>query len=53
MLDEFLGGMGEGKDVPFGLRGGETACLLGGWRCGLILSREVNEQNRTPETLTL
>lgn len=42
MLDEFLGGGGEGGGV-----------LLGSWQRGLILSREVNELNRTPEVSTL
>ena len=30
MLDEFLGGAREGLTVPFGLRGGELTCHLGG-----------------------
>lgn len=42
MLDEFLGGGGEGRGV-----------LLGGKQRGLILFREVNELNRTPEASTL
>lgn len=53
MLDEFLGGVREERNVSIGLRGGETTRLLGCCRRGLILFREVNELNRTLEASTL
>lgn len=51
MLDEFLGGVREERNVSIGLREGETTRLLDCCRRGLILFREVNELNRTPRSI--
>ena len=56
MLDEFLGGSEVGRGGKGRvLRGVEASAdgSLDGSRRGLILFREVNELNRTPEASTL
>lgn len=54
MLDEFLGGVREERNVSIGLRGGETTHLLGCCRRGLILfprSERAKSDPRSIDTL--